>query len=133
MKLNFHMLLILGMGLIVTEVGAIRSSHADEAKPLPRIEAASVPLYPIAAQAARISGKVVLEISTNGKEVSTVEVKSGPAMLVQAAKENVATWHFKPGHRPADYFRGNFSISNCRTGKLLLREWNCVAQTSNFR
>jgi len=97
MKMKSCFLSILGMGLIAAEVGAVVANSTEGTRLVPLIEAANVPLYPIAAQAARISGKVVLQISTNGKEVSTVEVKSGPAMLVQAAKENIATWHFKPG------------------------------------
>ncbi|MGD0786837.1 MAG: energy transducer TonB [Terracidiphilus sp.] len=57
----------------------------------------SKPVYPPIAQAARVSGAVVLQVTvgTDGRVVS-VHVISGPAMLQQAALDGVRKWTFKP-------------------------------------
>jgi TonB family protein len=57
----------------------------------------SVPVYPPIAQAARVSGTVVLQatISKTGA-VEELKVVSGPPMLQQAALDAVKTWRYKP-------------------------------------
>jgi TonB family protein len=54
------------------------------------------PLYPLIAQAARVSGTVIIDITigTHGRVVGT-RVTSGPAMLQQAAVDSVKKWTFK--------------------------------------
>lgn len=55
------------------------------------------PVYPAEAQAARVSGTVVLQatINTEGM-VEEVRVVSGPAMLQQAALDAVKQWRYRP-------------------------------------
>jgi TonB family protein len=55
------------------------------------------PIYPPIAQAARVSGSVVLRVTvgTDGR-ISKLSVVSGPAMLQQAAINGVERWTFKP-------------------------------------
>lgn len=100
MKRSFE--LFFGLALIVASAVIVTIVGAQETEAIPLIESASVPIYPIAALAARIEGKVVLEISTDGKQVSKVEVKSGPPMLVSDARGNIATWRFK-SHKPTTF------------------------------
>jgi TonB family protein len=56
-----------------------------------------VPKYPAEAKAARIQGKVILDV-TISKEGHVTEVKpaSGPAELIQSAVDAVKQWEFKP-------------------------------------
>jgi protein TonB len=55
------------------------------------------PVYPPVAKTARIEGTVVLEalLGTDGR-VQRIQVKSGPAILVPAAREAVAQWVYEP-------------------------------------
>ncbi|HXL23019.1 MAG TPA: energy transducer TonB [Candidatus Dormibacteraeota bacterium] len=69
---------------------------------LPRVIGAAVPFYPRTAPSARIQGIVTLQVSTNGTRVSSIDAETGPAMLVQAARENMKTWEFEP-HSPTSF------------------------------
>jgi protein TonB len=55
------------------------------------------PIYPPIAQAAQVTGTVVLEvtISTTG-DVEDLKVVSGPAMLQAAAMDAVKNWRYRP-------------------------------------
>jgi hypothetical protein len=78
-------------------------SIAEESKgPLPTVVSATVPFYPRTARLARIEGVVRLQISTDGRRVSTISVKGGPPVLIPAAEENVRTWLFKE-HKPTTF------------------------------
>jgi TonB family protein len=61
------------------------------------LEHGAAPAYPLGAQAAGISGTVVLEarIGKDGR-VSELKVVSGPPELRQAAMDAVRTWKYKP-------------------------------------
>ena len=77
-----------------------------------------MPVYPPLAPAARIQGVVVLRISTDGKHVVTFDAESGPAHLVQTAKDNVKTWEFEQ-HNPTSFeiqFRYRLIGYHCETG-----------------
>jgi len=80
------------------------SVHATQQspQPLPIVISASTPVYPILARQARIMGVVKLRLTTDGKQVSDVQVLSGPPMLAKAATENVKTWRFRP-HQPTSF------------------------------
>jgi outer membrane biosynthesis protein TonB len=88
---------LLAAGLTTTNSIAQQSTDA-----VPIVTHASVPFYPELARAARIAGVVRLLLSTDGKRVSSVTVKSGPPMLIPAAEENVRTWEFKD-HLPTKF------------------------------
>jgi TonB family protein len=55
------------------------------------------PVYPELAKQAHIEGKVSLQciIGTDGA-VEKIEVKEGPALLVEAATKAVSQWKYKP-------------------------------------
>lgn len=57
----------------------------------------TLPVYPLLAKEARVSGTVVIEvgISKDGT-VETMHAVSGPVMLRQAALDAVRTWRYKP-------------------------------------
>jgi len=101
MKSKFYRLITFGTALVAI-VTLANSSNAGEMQPMPLVESASLPSYPMIARAARVSGTVVLEISTDGERASKIVVKSGPPMLVPAVKENVATWRFT-SHKPVTF------------------------------
>lgn len=61
-----------------------------------------MPLYPIIARAARIQGVVKIKVTTDGKNVTSADVVSGPPMLAKSAKESVLTWKFL-GHSPVTF------------------------------
>jgi hypothetical protein len=74
----------------------------EAAREVPLLSASVVPLYPRMALAARVQGVVKLHVTTDGKKVSSVEVESGPPMLVAAAKESILGWQFEP-HKPTSF------------------------------
>ena len=91
------------LGLFVAAASVFFQVHAQKlSTPLPKVASASVPLYPPLAGQARIQGIVVLSVSTDGQQVSAVNVRSGHPLLASAAKENVATWRFAP-HAPTKF------------------------------
>jgi len=69
---------------------------------LPLVVAGKMPLYPIMARAARVQGVVKIKVTTNGKKVTSVDVESGPPMLVKFAEENVLSWEFTE-HKPTTF------------------------------
>ena len=103
-------LFILGMGTIM--------SIGQQKKALPSVVGASVPLYPRTSQMAHIEGVVRLQISTDGKRVTSVEIQSGQPMLAEAAQDNVKTWQFEL-HTPTTFqaiFRYRLLPSKCDAG-----------------
>jgi hypothetical protein len=74
----------------------------EPAREVPLLSASVVPLYPRIALAARVQGVVKIHVTTDGKKVSSVEVESGPPMLVAAAKESILGWQFEP-HKPTSF------------------------------
>jgi hypothetical protein len=69
---------------------------------LPLVIAGKLPLYPIMARAARVQGVVKIKVTTDGKKVTSIDVESGPPMLVKFAKENILTWEFTE-HKPTTF------------------------------
>ncbi|MGA3008684.1 MAG: energy transducer TonB [Terracidiphilus sp.] len=76
------------------EVTTLRVSTAVEAGLLIR---KTMPVYPLIAKEARVSGTVALEatISKTGT-IENLRVTSGPAMLQRAALDAVSTWQYRP-------------------------------------
>jgi TonB family protein len=62
------------------------------------VQHADVPLYPVIAITAHMSGRVTLRVTVKAGEVIAVEPKASAAslMLVKAATDNVKTWRFWP-------------------------------------
>jgi hypothetical protein len=89
--------------LLVCGFAAAASVHAQVAEQeVPVLIAGELPLYPIAARAARISGTVLIKVITDGTKVASLEVVSGPAMLVKSAEANIKTWKFLK-HEPTTF------------------------------
>lgn len=63
----------------------------------PRLNRATVPVYPQLAKSSRVSGDVIVDalIDTAGN-VTTVKVISGPVLLRQAAMDTVRQWKYEP-------------------------------------
>ena len=93
--------IVLALVLFIMGVGSPAVGQQKK-PPLPTVLSANVPFYPRTPQEAHIQGVVQLRISTDGSRASSIEVESGPAMLAQAAKENVKTWQFEP-HSPTTF------------------------------
>ena len=83
--------------------GMLSPAFAQKAEQeLPVVIAGKMPLYPLVANHAWIQGIVKIKVTTDGEKVTTLEVESGPPMLVQAAKEVILTWEFLK-HRPTTF------------------------------
>jgi len=81
----------------------------------PKVVSASVPFYPELARQTRAQGVVTLRLSTDGKRVVIIDSANGPALLVEAAKENVKTWQFD-AHAPTSFevtFRYRLLVPEC--------------------
>jgi hypothetical protein len=69
---------------------------------LPLLTAGQLPVYPLIALHARIEGVVKISVTTDGRSVSSLDVESGPPMLVRSTKENILTWKFVD-HKPTTF------------------------------
>lgn len=105
MTLVRYCALLQRMGIVMAVVlgGALYPALARGAdEGLPVVIAASVPLYPRTALLAHILGTVRIRVTTDGKNISSLDVESGPPMLVKAAEGNVRTWQFEE-HKPTTF------------------------------
>jgi TonB family protein len=87
------------LSILALSLNATVSVTQQVTEPVPVVTAASAPLYPPIARQAHIEGEVRLEVSTDYDHVLSISILSGQPMLARAAKENVATWHFRPDIR----------------------------------
>lgn len=63
----------------------------------PRLNRATVPVYPQLAKSSRVSGDVIVDALIDAAgNVTTVKVISGPVLLRQAAMETVRQWKYEP-------------------------------------
>ena len=97
MRVPSAVALILLCGMLPLSVLAQKASQE-----LPLVTAGKLPLYPIMARAARVQGVVKIKVTTDGKNVVSVDVESGPPILVKFAKENILTWKFS-AHKPTTF------------------------------
>jgi hypothetical protein len=93
---------LLSIGLMIIGYMSLPSFAQDTADELPVVITGEMPLYPLIAQAAHISGIVKVRVTTDGKNVTSLDAESGPAMLVKFVKENIKTWEFL-GHKPTTF------------------------------
>jgi Gram-negative bacterial TonB protein C-terminal len=108
--------------LLLSVCFAAQYKPAQTKEFLPRVVSASVPFYPELARETHIEGAVTLQVSTNGKSVSSINPENGALLLINAARENVKTWQFAP-HNPTNFevtFHYNLlpveCDSNCNCG-----------------
>jgi TonB family protein len=72
-----------------------RDQPSGRSKPsTPVVEHAEVPRYPEMAWNVGITGKVILDVTVSGGQVSKADVRSGDRMLSGEAVRNVKTWQF---------------------------------------
>ena len=101
---------MLPLPLLLTLALAQNTSVAQQPKqPIPVVTSASVPVYPQVPLLAQITGAVRLRLSTDGSHVTLMDIESGPAILANAAEENVRTWQFEP-HK-ATTFEATFTYT----------------------
>lgn len=92
-------LYIATFALLFSNLPAI--SQAPSGEP-PVVIAGQMPLYPPIARAARVSGIVKMQVTTDGIFVTSVKVESGPPMLARFARANVQSWEFVQ-HEPTTF------------------------------
>ena len=85
--------------------GTSNPSTADPSQQVPLLQEAALPVYPPIGRAARISGKVVVEVTVSGGKVTATEVKSGPRLLTGGTVANLQTWRF------ASDVNGKFTVT----------------------
>ncbi len=85
--------------LFFSNLPAISQTSSDEP---PVVIAGQIPLYPPIARAARVSGIVKMQVTTDGNFVTSIKVESGPPMLVKFTRANVQTWEFVQ-HKPTSF------------------------------
>jgi outer membrane biosynthesis protein TonB len=79
---------------------------------LPIVKSAEVPFYPFMVGRAGVSGTVVAEVSTDGKKVVEIQIKSGPPLLIDSVRKNIKTWRFV-SHQPTRFeVEFSFKLSN---------------------
>jgi hypothetical protein len=90
-------LLFIGFVLIAS------AAFGQQAQPtLPVVVSASAPIYPRVAHLMHIQGEVRIRVTTDGSKIVSFADESGPAMLVQAVKDNLRTWMFNK-HDPTSF------------------------------
>lgn len=71
---------------------AAQAQASEQEAPL--VISGKMPFYPLVALHARIEGVVKIKVTTDGRKVISLDVESGPPMLVAAAKESILSWEF---------------------------------------
>ncbi|MDR3720321.1 MAG: energy transducer TonB [Candidatus Acidoferrales bacterium] len=62
----------------------------------PILQSAQMPMYPVIARFARVTGEVVAEFTLDDSgSVASVQILSGPQLLWRATQENIQTWKFQ--------------------------------------
>lgn len=93
----------MSFGLITILIGLLLPpSPRGQDEALPVVVAASVPFYPRAGLLAHINGTVKIQVTTDGKKISSMSIQTGPAILAQAAKDNLQTWQLDE-HKPTTF------------------------------
>lgn len=95
--MRYRYLCVSGLCLLLTVPYAMTQDKMTTSKLFQHILRLPGPEYPAAAKAACVQGVVVLQVRVgiDGK-VESVQTVSGPSMLVQAAKDSVKQWTFRP-------------------------------------
>ncbi len=82
------------MCLLLTMTVAGQTVQLAAEPNIPRLLEARLPLYPAVAEAAHITGKVVVEVTVAGGKVANTTVKSGNHYLAFPTVETLKTWRF---------------------------------------
>ena len=89
----------------VKPVPADHPANADLSHEVPIRQGAVLPVYPPIGRAASVTGKVVVEMTVSGGQVTSTEVKSGARLLAGGTEANVKTWRF------ASDVNGRFTVT----------------------
>jgi len=76
----------------------------------PELVSANLPKYPGLARQAGVYGtvKLMFTLPAKGNEPTDIGIESGHALLNEAAKENVRSWHFRNGYTVARKYQVAF-------------------------
>lgn len=98
-----NLLLLAGLILAVSlpcpcqDLGAYSAGRKKSEEYRFTVEHADVPLYPLVARMARVSGTVRVDVTVRNGAIVKVEATSGSnSTLAQAAIKNAKTWQFLP-------------------------------------
>ena len=92
-----------------------QSAGAERTGGLPILQGAALPVYPPIGRAASVAGKVVVEITVSGGQVTSTEVKSGARLLAGGTEANVKTWRFAPDVNGTYTVTYTYAISGSET------------------
>jgi hypothetical protein len=102
----FGLFLSLGLSVIQAQTTPDRHGCGYSRMDAINIAQASVPLYPLLAVQARISGTVKIRVLVQGGAITSADViESDNPVLAAAAKENLQTWRF------AEHGYGDFCVT----------------------
>lgn len=90
--MNRWALLLQAVVIMISAAGqtALRAASPE----LPRLRAAALPRYPAIAEAAHITGKIVVQVTVKNGRVVKADVQSGKPYLNQPTVANLKTWLF---------------------------------------
>jgi hypothetical protein len=95
LTMNHTSTVLVFLRLLVLLCVCAGASQGEGRKPeLPVVKAAEVPLYPWLAREARIEGTVQVQVTTDGTAVAKMVASGAHAILLNAAQDNLKTWHF---------------------------------------
>jgi hypothetical protein len=96
------MLLVVFWLIVLSGVGPATAQSMAEAADTPVVKFGEMPLYPLVAREARLEGTVRLQVTTDGVYITKVAASGAHKLLLDAAEENIRTWHFYR-HRPQTF------------------------------
>jgi len=95
-----RLLILLLVALSVLSAFARAGDSTDQVQPV--LKSGDLPFYPHFARLARIEGKVLVEVKTDGNSITKVTASGAHKLLLQAAEANVRSWRFYP-HKPQTF------------------------------
>ena len=75
-------------------VPADHPASADASHEVLILQGAALPVYPPIGRAAHVTGKVVVEMTVSGGQVTSTKVNSGARFLAGGTEANAKTWRF---------------------------------------
>jgi TonB-like protein len=101
MKRAMILQIILSLLMLFLPCAAVAQTE-DNTPETPVVQSAEMPLYPELARQARIEGTVRMRVTTNGAAVTNLTANGAHKLLLEAAEQNVRTWHFYR-HKPQTF------------------------------
>lgn len=73
----------------------VENESSKQGQMTPVVISSEIPRYPALARIENLQGAVRLRVTTDGKQVSDVQVEAGAPLLAKAAIANIRTWKFQ--------------------------------------